>query len=169
MTCPISHIEALQLSLSWSFLHPATFFDITAKQVAKTAENFHALSTGEKGFGYKGSCFHRIIPGLMCQGGDCPRHNGTGSKSIYGEKFDDENFVLKHTGPGIWSMANAVSDTNGSQCFICTTNTEWLDGKHVVSGQRKDNGMHVVTAMERYGSRNGKTIKMIAITDCEQL
>ncbi|XP_037002245.2 peptidyl-prolyl cis-trans isomerase A-like [Artibeus jamaicensis] len=96
----------------------------------------------------------------MCQGGDCPCHNGTGSKSIYGEKFDDENFVLKHAGPGILSMANAGPNTNGSQFIICTANTKWLDGKHVVSSQVKDDdGMHVLTAMEHYGSRNGKTSK----------
>ncbi|KAJ1063375.1 hypothetical protein K5549_017746, partial [Capra hircus] len=122
-----------------------------ADKVPKTAENFRALSTGEKGFGYKGSCFHRIIPGFMCQGGDFTRHNGTGGKSIYGEKFDDENFILKHTGPGIF----------------CTAKTEWLDGKHVVFGKVKE-GMNIVEAMERFGSRNGKTSKKITIADCGQ-
>nr|XP_037841751.1 peptidyl-prolyl cis-trans isomerase A-like [Chlorocebus sabaeus] len=94
-------------------------FQLFADKVPKTAENFHPLSTGEKGFGYKGPCFPRIIPGIMCQGGDVTRHNGTGSKSLDREKVDDKNFILKYTGPGILSMANAVPNTNGSQ-FICT-------------------------------------------------
>uniref|UniRef100_A0A8C3NTD8 Peptidyl-prolyl cis-trans isomerase n=1 Tax=Cyanoderma ruficeps TaxID=181631 RepID=A0A8C3NTD8_9PASS len=168
--------ECLLLCSCLAMANPQVFFDIAANgeplgrvtfelfadKVPKTAENFRALSTGEKGFGYKGSCFHRIIPGFMCQ---AIRHSG---KSIYGEKFPDENFILKHTGPGILSMANAGPNTNGSQFFICTAKTEWLDGKHVVFGRVKE-GMNVVEAMERCGSKDGKTSKKITITDCGQL
>ena len=143
-------------------------FELFADKVPKTAENFHSLSKGEKGFGYKGSYFHRIIPGFMCRGGDFTRHNGTGGKSIYGEKFDDENFILKHTGPGILSMANAGPNTNGSWFFICTAKTEWSDGKHVVFGKVKE-GMNSVEAMERFGARNGKTSKKITIGDRGQI
>ncbi|XP_044539584.1 peptidyl-prolyl cis-trans isomerase A-like [Gracilinanus agilis] len=143
-------------------------FELFADKVPKTAENFRALSTGEKGFGYKESCFHRIIPGFMCQGGDYTSHNGTGDNPIYGEKFADENFILKHTGLGILSMANTGPNTNGSQFFICTAKTDWLDGRHVVFGQVKK-GMNIVEAMEHYGSRDGKTRKKITIADCGQI
>jgi len=169
--------------------NPKVFFDILigkskagrvvmelfADKVPKTAENFRCLCTGENGLGssgkplhYKGSAFHRIIPSFMCQGGDFTRGNGTGGESIYGEKFPDEKFVRKHTAPGVLSMANAGPNTNGSQFFICTVETPWLDGKHVVFGQVVE-GMDVVKAIEKVGSRSGSTSKEVKIADCGQL
>ncbi|XP_054963439.1 E3 SUMO-protein ligase RanBP2 isoform X4 [Pan paniscus] len=162
--------------------NPVVFFDVCADGeplgritmelfsniVPRTAENFRALCTGEKGFGFKNSIFHRVIPDFVCQGGDITKHDGTGGQSIYGDKFEDENFDVKHTGPGLLSMANQGQNTNNSQFFITLKKAELLDFKHVVFGFVKD-GMDTVKKIESFGSPKGSVCRRITITECGQI
>ena len=185
-TAPTSRVS---LADATSAANPTVYFDITIDDesagritfelfnniVPITAENFRALCTGEKGVGhsgkplhYKGSLFHRVIPGFMLQGGDFTQGNGRGGESIYGSKFNDENFNLAHSEKYLLSMANAGRNTQGSQFFITTAITSHLDGKHVVFGKVKF-GQEVVDAIERVGSRGGHTSRRVVIAASGQL
>merc|ERR1712018_493835 len=145
------------------------FFELFSDITPKTAENFRALCTGEKGFGYANSIFHRIIPGFMLQGGDFERGDGTGGRSIYGPKFDDENFILKHDQEGLLSMANSGPNTNGAQFFCTVALTPWLDGKHVVFGKvYNDESYKIVKDIEKFGSRSGEPSAKVEIVKCQQ-
>ena len=169
--------------------NPRVFFDVTiggqaagkiimelyADQTPKTAENFRALCTGEKGVGksgkplhFKGSSFHRVITEFMAQGGDFTAGNGTGGESIYGMKFEDENFNVKHAGRGDLSMANAGPNTNGSQFFMTFIKCDWLNGKHCVFGKVVE-GLEVLDSLESVGSGTGATKAPCVIADCGQL
>uniref|UniRef100_M3XTP4 Peptidyl-prolyl cis-trans isomerase n=1 Tax=Mustela putorius furo TaxID=9669 RepID=M3XTP4_MUSPF len=151
------------LTLIYSGNRKATLYKVC---ISSLAENFRALSTGEKGLGYKVSCFHRIIPGFLCQGGDLICHHSTGGRSIYGNKVDVEDFILKHKGLGILLVANAGPNPNSSRFLICTAKTEWLAGWHAVFGKVRK-GMNI-GSMDGFGSRNGKTSEKITTSDCRQ-
>merc|ERR1712080_28251 len=162
---PIMTQVYLDISANGSKLGRVTF-QLYDDVVPKTTENFRALCTGEKGFGYAQSSFHRVIPQFMLQGGDFTRGNGTGGKSIYGEKFADENFSKKHTKPCLLSMANCGPNTNGSQFFITTVACPWLDGKHVVFGEVVS-GHNIIAQCENV-SQSGKTSQRVVVKDCGQ-
>ena len=146
-------------------------FGMFGNTVPRTAANFATLADGSAGTGnsgkplhFKGSNFHRIIPGFMAQGGDFTAGNGTGGESIYGNKFNDENFDLHHTKPYLLSMANSGVNTNGSQFFITFKPTPWLNNRHVVFGEVIE-GTEVVDALEKLGSGSGATSKKVIIAD----
>ena len=166
---------------STAAVHSTVYFDISIggadaeriefelfEDTPKTSENFRQLCTGEPGFGYEGCKFHRIIPGFMAQGGDFTKGNGTGGKSIYGGKFDDENFIYTHDTPGLLSMANAGPNTNGSQFFLTFIPCDWLDGKHVVFGRVSKN-LELLEKLEAKGSDSGKPSVSIKIVSSGQL